>query len=169
MLSKGLVKAAKQEVLKIARSHGYETGTPEYEQIRDEHMRFYELAETALRERERAFRRLHMDATDEELVGYVRAWTELLGRVPNSAELVGSTLILPRYKKWNNYIARAELPRPNPGPRYERRFILRREVRYARLMDEGRVEEAREQFNDPRLGDYAAWELALLDESNKEA
>lgn len=169
MLSKGLFKAAKHEAIKIARSHGHELNSPEYEQIRAGRIHFYELAEEALRERERAFRRLHKDATDEELFGYVRAWTELLGRVPNSAEMIGSALILQRFKNWTNYVNRAKLPRPNPGPRYERRFILRREVRYARLMDEGRVEEAREQFNDPRLGDYAAWELALLDESNKEA
>lgn len=74
------------------------------------------LVAQALEEQEACFCRIHEDATDQELLDYLRAQAEALGHTPRYMEIIGSKLIVQRFGQWNRAIAQAGLPEAKPCP-----------------------------------------------------
>ena len=93
---------------------------------------------TVLKEQDRRFADAHREADAEELVRYIRAEAERLGRSPCPGELCGGKFIEERFGGWREALKAAGLP-PLPGKppglrrleRYKREF--RRQAKLRRL------------------------------------
>ena len=86
----------------------------------------------ALRQRNVQFAQTHGDASDEELLDYVRGEAARLGMTPNAGEIIGGHFIAVRFGCWKNVVTAAGSRRrsrsPSPSGRSSRRSsAVRRE------------------------------------------
>ncbi|MFQ9916632.1 MAG: homing endonuclease associated repeat-containing protein [Flavonifractor plautii] len=87
----------------------------------------------ALRQRNVQFAQTHGDASDEELLDYVRGEAARLGMTPNAGEIIGGHFIAVRFGCWKNVVTAAGWSRrrsrsPSPSGRSSRRSsAVRRE------------------------------------------
>ena len=63
----------------------------------------------ALRQRNVQFAQTHGDASDEELLDYVRGEAARLGMTPNAGEIIGGHFIAVRFGCWKNVVTAAGL------------------------------------------------------------
>ena len=61
----------------------------------------------ALRQRNVQFAQTHGDASDEELLDYVRGEAARLGMTPNAGEIIGGHFIAVRFGCWKNVVTAA--------------------------------------------------------------
>lgn len=66
----------------------------------------------ALRQRNVQFAQTHGDASDEELLDYVRGEAARLGMTPNAGEIIGGHFIAVRFGCWKNVVTAAGLVPP---------------------------------------------------------
>ena len=65
----------------------------------------------ALRQRNVQFAQTHGDASDEELLDYVRGEAARLGMTPNAGEIIGGHFIAVRFGCWKNVVTQKPLPK----------------------------------------------------------
>lgn len=83
----------------------------------------------------------HRLDTEEELLEYVRAFSKVLGRTPNSGEIIGGWYISSRFNGWENVVSAANLPKPIKMPAFENRLIYKNEYkRQEKLLRQERIE-----------------------------
>ena len=75
----------------------------------------------ALRQRNVQFAQTHGDASDEELLDYVRGEAARLGMTPNAGEIIGGHFIAVRFGCWKN-VVKKQKPLP-------KRQIFKEELR----------------------------------------
>lgn len=69
----------------------------------------------------------HAGDSNRQLITYLQRCAREIGHSPNSCEVIGGLYIAARFGGWSKALIRAGLPQPQPAPRWERRFIVRRE------------------------------------------
>ena len=69
----------------------------------------------ALRQRNVQFAQTHGDASDEELLDYVRGEAARLGMTPNAGEIIGGHFIAVRFGCWKNVVTAAGLSGERAG------------------------------------------------------
>lgn len=118
----------------------------------------------ALKEQERMFAAEHQDTGSMELLGYVRAKAETLGRSPHAAELTGGTYIAGRFGGWDNVLKAAGLP-PTAGnpPELKKTGLFKKEFQRQARLRRARLAEAREQ----RRTDHQARSRAAEEERKR--
>ena len=97
----------------------------------------------ALQETEAEFKHTHKNATDEQLLDYVRTFAEKHGYTPNCDEIIGGFFIAMRWGDWMAVVAAAGLPKPcGKSPIMKKRDIYKQEFkRQARLFQQERREK----------------------------
>ena len=83
----------------------------------------------ALRQRNVQFAQAHGDASDEELLDYVRGEAARLGMTPNAGEIIGGHFIAVRFGCWKNVVTAAGLVPPKKQKPTSKRQIFKEEFR----------------------------------------
>ena len=83
----------------------------------------------ALRQRNVQFAQTHGDASDEELLDYVRGEAARLGMTPNAGEIIGGHFIAVRFGCWKNVVTAAGLVPPKKQKPLPKRQIFKEELR----------------------------------------
>lgn len=65
---------------------------------------------TALQIKNRDFALEHADASDEDLIAYLKKCAKRLGHTPNRNEIIGGRYVADRFEGWENALTAAELP-----------------------------------------------------------
>ena len=71
----------------------------------------------------------HGDASDEELLDYVRGEAARLGMTPNAGEIIGGHFIAVRFGCWKNVVTAAGLVPPKKQKPLPKRQIFKEELR----------------------------------------
>ena len=83
----------------------------------------------ALVERHNRFAEENKDATDEQLVEYVKKCAEQLDKSPSMYEVIGGRFIAYRFGGWGAVLIKAGLPPSGPAPKADRRKIYKDEYK----------------------------------------
>ena len=83
----------------------------------------------ALRQRNVQFAQTHGDASDEELLDYVRGEAARLRMTPNAGEIIGGHFIAVRFGYWKNVVTAAGLVPPKKQKPLPKRQIFKEELR----------------------------------------
>nr|WP_273693138.1 hypothetical protein [Flavonifractor plautii] len=83
----------------------------------------------ALRQRNVQFAQTHGDASDEELLDYVRGEAARLGMTPNAGEIIGGHFIAVRFGCWKNVVTAVGLVPPKKQKPLPKRQIFKEELR----------------------------------------
>lgn len=86
------------------------------------------LAKEAMQRRERRFMRRYANATNDELLAYLRGCAEELGFAPNAGDVLGAQLFKKRFGAWPQVLQRAGLNLTTLGERTHTPAIFEREV-----------------------------------------
>ena len=108
----------------------------------------------ALQEKEAEFKHTHKNATDEQLLEYIRAFAEEHGYTPNPDEIIGGAFIAKRWGGWMEALTVAGLPKPNgKSPILKKRDIYKQEFkRQTRLFKEERKnQKTAKQTSNPLM------------------
>lgn len=104
----------------------------------------------AIPQMHRQFAMSHTNASDEQLLEYVRQQAALMGCTPNACEIIGGAFIAARFGSWQSAVSAAGLARPGDAAPLEKRYIYKQEFkRQARLLRQEREakKEARQSDN----------------------
>lgn len=83
--------------------------------------------EAVLDARNKAFPQEHANDTDSQLIQYLCACAKEIGHSPDVCEVIGGLYIARRFGGWQKALGRADLPKPNPAPKWSRRWIVLQE------------------------------------------
>lgn len=83
----------------------------------------------ALVEKHNRFAEENKDATDEQLVEYVKKCAEQLDKSPSMYEVIGGRFIAYRFGGWGAVLIKAGLPPSGPAPKADRRKIYKDEYK----------------------------------------
>lgn len=106
----------------------------------------------AIPQMHRQFAMSHTNASDEELLEYVRQQAALMGCTPNACEIIGGAFIAARFGSWQSVVSAAGLARPGDAAPLEKRYIYKQEFkRQARLLQQEREAKKEARQSDNRL------------------
>ena len=114
------------------------------------------MVKEALEQQEQEFRQQHIEATDEQLLAYLRAWAIRKQRAPWPGEIVGGSFIQERFGTWNRALAMARLPMPRTANRSQS---------FARVQEE--TEKQKERYRQRKAEKKAMAQERLAQQAAK--
>lgn len=110
----------------------------------------------AVSQKNALFAKEHTADTNENLLQYVAAFAEELGKTPNACEIIGGSYISARFGGWEKVIAAAGLAPPGEVPVPEKRLIYKKEyIRQAKVLRRQKLEEKEQKREERRQKDAA--------------
>ena len=114
------------------------------------------MVKEALEQQEPEFRQQHIEATDEQLLAYLRAWAIRKHHTPWPGEIVGGSFIQERFGSWDRALAMARLPMPRTANRSQS---------FARVQEE--TEKQKERYRQRKAEKKALAQERLAQQAAK--